>query len=301
MTTGSTGSASSESAQYVRPTRGQAVRQFFAEMPLTARVGMGIVAVNLFVVVFAPWLAPYGETELVTSQWMPPSAEHWLGSDHLGRDMLTRILYGARTTIVIAFVATALAFVMGIVAGFTAAVIGGVADMLLSRLVDALMAIPTLILALVVISVLGTELAILVAVIAVLDSTRVFRLSRAIAMDVVVMEYVEAARLRGEGLWWIMGREVLPNAVMPLVAEFGLRFVFAFLFIAALSFLGLGIQPPLADWGGMVKENATVISYGMAAPLYPAGAIALLAIGVNLLVDYVLARSNRSAAAEFEG
>lgn len=291
----------SESAQYVRPTRGQAVRQFFAEMPLTARVGMAIVVVNLFVVAFAPWLAPYGETELVTSQWMPPSAEHWLGSDHLGRDMLTRILYGARTTIVIAFVATALAFVMGIVAGFTAAVTGGVTDMLLSRLVDALMAIPTLILALVVISVLGTELAILVAVIAVLDSTRVFRLSRAIAMDVVVMEYVEAARLRGEGLWWIMGREVLPNAVMPLVAEFGLRFVFAFLFIAALSFLGLGIQPPLADWGGMVKENATVISYGMAAPLYPAGAIALLAIGVNLLVDYVLARSNRSAAAEFEG
>ncbi len=292
---------SSQGVQYVRPTRGQAVRQFFAEMPLTARVGLAIVAANLFVVAFAPWLAPYGETELVTDLWVPPSPEHWLGSDHLGRDMLTRILYGARTTIAIAFIATLLAFVMGIVAGFTAAVLGGVVDMLLSRLVDALMAIPTLILALVVISVLGTEVAILIAVIAVLDSTRVFRLSRAIAMDVVVMEYVEAARLRGEGLWWIMSREVLPNAVMPLVAEFGLRFVFAFLFIAALSFLGLGIQPPLADWGGMVKENASAITYGLAAPLYPAGAIAILAIGVNLLVDYVLARSNRSAAAEFEG
>ncbi|MBC6439142.1 MAG: ABC transporter permease [Rhodospirillales bacterium] len=277
------------------------VKQFFAEMPLTARVGMVIILINLFVVVFAGVIAPYGETELVTDVWAPPSAENWLGGDQLGRDMLTRIIYGAQTTITIAFVATLLSFVMGIVAGFAAAILGGIVDMLLSRIVEALMAIPTLILALVVISVLGTEVVILVMVIAVLDSTRVFRLSRAIAMDVVVMEYVEAARLRGERLWWIMTREVLPNTVMPLVAEFGLRFAFAFLFIASLSFLGLGIQPPLADWGGMVRENATAIIYGIAAPLYPAGAIAVLAIGVNLLVDYVLARSNRSAAAEFDG
>jgi len=291
----------SETAQWVRPTKMMMVKQFFAEMPLTARVGMVIILINLFVVVFAGVIAPYGETELVTDVWAPPSAENWLGGDQLGRDMLTRIIYGAQTTITIAFVATLLSFVMGIVAGFAAAILGGIVDMLLSRIVEALMAIPTLILALVVISVLGTEVVILVMVIAVLDSTRVFRLSRAIAMDVVVMEYVEAARLRGERLWWIMTREVLPNTVMPLVAEFGLRFAFAFLFIASLSFLGLGIQPPLADWGGMVRENATAIIYGIAAPLYPAGAIAVLAIGVNLLVDYVLARSNRSAAAEFDG
>ncbi|MBN33296.1 MAG: ABC transporter permease [Rhodospirillaceae bacterium] len=277
------------------------VKQFFAEMPMAARVGMAIILINLFVVLFAPLLAPYGETQLVTDVWAQPNSENLLGGDQLGRDMLTRIIYGARTTITIAFIATMLSFVMGIVAGFTAAVVGGVIDMFLSRVVEALMAIPTLILALVVISVLGTELYILVAVIAVLDSTRVFRLSRAIAMDVAVMEYVEAARLRGEGLWWIMTREVLPNTVMPLVAEFGLRFAFAFLFIASLSFLGLGIQPPLADWGGMVRENASVINFGGAAPLYPAAAIAVLAVGVNLLVDYVLARANRSAAAEFEG
>tara|TARA_B100000676_G_scaffold309616_2_gene373673 strand:+ start:5024 stop:5911 length:888 start_codon:yes stop_codon:yes gene_type:complete len=291
----------SEGVQYIRPTKMTVVKQFFAEMPMAARVGMAIILINLFVVLFAPLLAPYGETQLVTDVWAQPNSENLLGGDQLGRDMLTRIIYGARTTITIAFIATMLSFVMGIVAGFTAAVVGGVIDMFLSRVVEALMAIPTLILALVVISVLGTELYILVAVIAVLDSTRVFRLSRAIAMDVAVMEYVEAARLRGEGLWWIMTREVLPNTVMPLVAEFGLRFAFAFLFIASLSFLGLGIQPPLADWGGMVRENASVINFGGAAPLYPAAAIAVLAVGVNLLVDYVLARANRSAAAEFEG
>ncbi len=290
----------SETAQWVRPTKMMVVRQFLKGMPLTARVGLAIIIINLFVVVFAPWLAPYGETELVTDVWAPPSAEHWLGGDHIGRDMLSRIIYGARTTIAIAFVATVLAFFMGIVTGFAAAVLGGIFDSILSRFVETLMAIPTLLMALVVISVLGSDLVVLVAVIAVLDSTRVFRLSRAIAMDVAVMEYVEAARLRGERLWWIMTREILPNTTLPLIAEFGLRFVFAFLFIAALSFLGLGIQPPLADWGGMVRESSSAIIYGIVAPLYPAGAIAILAVGTNLLVDYVLAWSNRSAATEFE-
>jgi len=273
----------------------------FEDMPFASKVGLAIIAFNVMLVVMGVFgWAPYSETELIGAPWEPPSAEHWLGADQLGRDMLSRIIYGASTTIGIALAACLLGFLIGIVLGFTAAITGGLVDQVLGRLVDALMAIPTLILALVVISVLGTELYILILVIAVLDSTRVFRLSRAIAMDVVVMEFVEAARLRGEGLWWIMRREVLPNTVMPLVAEFGLRFCFAFLFIAALSFLGLGVQPPHADWGAMVKENGAGISWGVAAALYPAGAIALLTIGVNLVVDHILARQNRSAAAAFE-
>ncbi len=275
--------------------------KIFLEMPLASKCGMAIILLNVFVVLLAIFrITPYGETSLVADVWSPSSAEHWLGADQLGRDMLSRIIYGAATTIGIALAATLISFTLGIIMGFTAAVLGGVIDQILSRIIDALMAIPTLILALVVISVLGTDMIVLIMVIAVLDSTRVFRLSRAIAMDVVVMEFVEAARLRGEGLWWIMRREVLPNTIMPLVAEFGLRFSFAFLFIAALSFLGLGVQPPLADWGGMVRENASAINYGIVAPLYPAAAIALLAIGVNLVVDFILARQNRSAAAAFE-
>ena len=111
-------------------------------------------------------------------------------------------------------------------------------------------------------------------------------------MNIVVMDYVEVAKLRGEGLWWIMRREVLPNAMPPLVAEFGLRFCFVFLFISALSFLGLGIQPPTADWGSMVKDNATLITYGDITPLLPAGSIALLTVGVNFVVDWFLHKTS---------
>ena len=172
--------------------------------------------------------------------------------------------------------------------GFLAATLKGWVDQLISRLVDILMAFPTLIFALMALSVLGTSVGALILVIALLDSTRVYRLSRAVAMDIAVMEYVEAARLRGEKIWWLMRQEILPNAMPPLVAEFGLRFCFVFLFIAALSFLGLGLQPPTADWGGMVRENAGAITFGIFIPLWPAGAIAFLTVGVNLIVDWFL-------------
>ena len=139
--------------------------------------------------------------------------------------------------------------------GLIAAVLGGWVDQVLSRAVDVLMAIPQLIFALVLLSIFGPSVVNLILIIAVLDSTRVFRLTRAVAMNVVVMDFVEAARLHGEKLGWIMRREVLPNILPPLVAEFGLRFCFVFLTISALSFLGLGIQPPTADWGSMVERT----------------------------------------------
>ena len=143
-----------------------------------------------------------------------------------------------------------------------AAIFRGWFDQITGRLVDALMAIPQLIFALMLLSIAGPSALSIIVIIAVLDSTRVFRLSRAVAMNVVVMDYVEAARLRGERLGWIMRKEILPNILPPLIAEFGLRFCFVFLTISALSFLGLGIQPPTADWGSMVRENATLITYG---------------------------------------
>ena len=172
--------------------------------------------------------------------------------------------------------------------GFLAATLGGWTDLILSRIVDILMAFPTLIFALMVLSVVGTSMSSLILTIAILDSTRVYRLSRAVAMDIVAMEFVEAARLRGERTWWLMRYEILPNALPPLVAEFGLRFCFVFLFISSLSFLGLGIQPPIADWGGMVRENAGAITYGIFSPFWPAAAIAFLTVGVNLIVDWFL-------------
>ena len=256
--------------------------------PLSARIGLAMVLINVFAAIFAPIIAPYGETEIVSDVWMPSSSENYLGTDHLGRDMFTRLVYGARNTIVIAFVTTMISFIIGSVLGFFAAALGGWTELGLSRVIDIMMAFPTLIFALIALSVVGTSIPALILVIAVLDSTRVYRLSRAVAMDIVVMEFVEAARLRGEKIWWIMRKEILPNAMPPLVAEFGLRFCFVFLFIAALSFLGLGIQPPTADWGGMVKENAGAITFGILTPLWPAGAIAFLTVGVNLIVDWFL-------------
>ena len=258
------------------------------QSPWSARVGLAMVLLNVFAAVFAPYIAPYSETEIVGDVWMPMSTDHLLGTDHLGRDLFTRLLYGARNTIAIAFITTMFSFVVGTILGFFAATLGGWTDLTLSRLIDILMAFPTLIFALIALSVVGTSVASLIIIIALLDSTRVYRLSRAVAMDIAVMEYVEAARLRGEKIWWLMRQEVLPNAMPPLVAEFGLRFCFVFLFIAALSFLGLGIQPPTADWGGMVRENAGAITFGIFIPLWPAGAIAFLTVGVNLIVDWFL-------------
>jgi peptide/nickel transport system permease protein len=258
------------------------------QSPFTARLGLAMVLITIAAAVLAPVIAPYGETEVVGDVWMQPSAEHLLGTDHLGRDIFTRLLYGARNTIAIAFITTMLSFLIGTVTGFFAATLGGWTDLGLSRVVDILMAFPTLIFALMVLSVVGTSVSALILTIALLDSTRVYRLSRAVAMDIEVMEFVEAARLRGERIWWLMRNEILPNAMPPLVAEFGLRFCFVFLFIASLSFLGLGIQPPTADWGGMVRENAGAISFGIFSPLWPAAAIAFLTVGVNLIVDWFL-------------
>ncbi|MFT6104272.1 MAG: peptide/nickel transport system permease protein [Paracoccaceae bacterium] len=260
-------------------------------IPISAWIGLVSTSIFVFAAVFAPWVAPYGLSEVVGQVWEPMSAKHWLGTDNLGRDLLSRMIYGARTTLTIAALATFVSFTLGAFMGMSAAVMGGWADQALSRSVDLLMSIPTLIFALVVLSVLPSNIVTLVLVMGILDATRVFRLSRAVGVDVNVMEFVEAAKLRGEGRMWIILREILPNALSTLVAELGLRFIFAVLFLSSLSFLGLGIQPPEADWGGMVKENKDGIVFGIPAALIPAGAIALLAISVNLIADWILNRT----------
>jgi peptide/nickel transport system permease protein len=260
-------------------------------IPLGAWIGLVLTSLFVICAIFAPWIAPYGNAEIVGDVWGPMSSTHLLGTDNLGRDLLSRMIYGARITIFIAVLATALAFSLGSILGFTAAVVGGWFDSLMSRFVDLLMSIPTLIFALVVLSVLPSNMLTLILVMGVLDSTRVYRLSRAVAVDINVMDFVEAAKLRGEGRRWIIFREILPNALSPLVSELGLRFIYAVLFLSALSFLGLGVQPPDADWGGMVKENKDGIVFGIPAALIPAGAIAALAISVNLVADWILNRT----------
>ncbi|HXV31209.1 MAG TPA: ABC transporter permease [Sinorhizobium sp.] len=260
--------------------------------PPTAWFGILTIGIYVFVAFFAPFLAPFGETEVVGPQFLPWEGAYLLGTDNLGRDMLSRLIYGARNTVGIAFATTILSFTIGSVLGLVAAVKGGWIDHALSRLTDVLMAIPQLIFALLLLTIVGTSILNMILVIALLDQTRVFRLSRAVAINIVVMDYIEAAQVRGERIWYVVFREILPNALAPLVAEFGLRFCFVFLLISALSFLGLGIQPPTADWGSMVRDNATLITFGDITPLLPAGAIALLTVAVNLVVDWMLHRSS---------
>lgn len=260
----------------------------FRKAGLPAQIGVVIILTYIVAAVFAPWLAPYGETEVIQYEsWATAEATGtFLGLDQIGRDLWSRLLFGARNTISIAIITTLMSFTLGIITGFLAAAVAGWTDQFLSRVVDILMAFPTIFFSFIVLSAIGTSVWAMILVIAIIDATRVFRISRALAMDIGVMEFVEAARLRGEGLWWIMRKEVLPNALTPLAAEFGLRFCFVFLLISSLSFLGLGIQPPAADWGSMVRENSSAIGYGIMTPLIPAAAIAVLTIAVNLVVDW---------------
>ncbi len=292
----------------------EGTKKLFRSMPLTAAFGVMIIIAYAFVSIFAGLIAPYGQEEILGAANIVPGGnpamggnpEYPLGTDQIGRDILSRLIYGAQNTVGIAFVTTCLAFFIGGSLGFLAATLGGWLDQLLSRAVDALMAIPALIFALLLITIATAwagsaswQVTIyMIFIIAIIDSTRVFRLSRAVGLNIVVMDYIEAAKLRGEGLGYLVFREMLPNAYAPLLAEFGLRFCFVFLTIASLSFLGVGIQPPLADWGTMVRDLSQFINFAAfapnvaVAPLLAAGAIALLTVGVNFVVDWMLHKSS---------
>ena len=289
-------------------------KRLFRAMPITAAFGILIVLIYAFVAIFAAWLAPHGQETVLGAANVVPGGnpalggnpDYPLGTDQIGRDILSRLIYGAQNTVGIAFLTTLIAFLLGGSLGLLAAVVGGWTDQLLSRAVDVLMAIPSLIFALLLITIASVwaggdrslQTLYMVLIIAVIDATRVFRLARAVGSGIVVMDYIEAAKLRGEGMIWLVFREILPNATAPLLAEFGLRFCFVFLTIASLSFLGVGIQPPLADWGTMVRDLAPFINFAQfaplvaTAPLLPAGAIALLTVAVNFVVDWMLHRSS---------
>ena len=289
-------------------------KRLFRSMPLTASFGGLTILIYAIVTILAPYLAPHGQEVIVGGANILPGGnvelggnpDFPLGTDQIGRDLLSRLIYGARNTVGIAFATTLLAFLLGGSLGFLAATLGGWFDQILSRIVDVLMAIPSLIFALLLMTIAsawaGSQQWLLtlymVLIIAVIDSTRVFRLARAVGGNIVVMDYIEAAKLRGEKLPYLIFREILPNATAPLLAEFGLRFCFVFLTIAALSFLGVGIQPPLADWGTMVRDLSQFINFAAfspltaALPLMAAGAIALLTVAVNFVVDWMLHRSS---------
>ncbi len=261
------------------------------------KISVGIVAFWLVICFIGPSIAPYHEMDMEgDDSFLDAYDNFYLGTDYLGRDTLSRIIYGARNTIGISLASTLLAYLMGITLGILAAVKGGWIDMGISRVNDAILALPTIMLGLIVIAALGSSIAILVGTAAVIYATSVFRIARALGQDIMVQDFVEAAKARGEGVWWIIRAEVLPNAAMPLATDFGLRLVFVVLFISSLSFLGLGVQPPASDWGSMVRENLQGLTYGSYAAIWPAFAIATFTIAINLIVDDVSAKSGGSLA-----
>jgi len=266
----------------------------------TAIICLSIMTVLIVLAIAGPWVSPYRSSEILTDEsYQLMSSSMLLGGDYLGRDMVSRLIYGLQITLGVTFIVTILAFFTGCLLGFLAAVLGGVFDTILSRVVDAFIALPAIMIALIVIASLGSSLPVLIVTLALIDSTRVFRVARALAMNIVVADFVEAARVRGEGLKWIMWREILPNTVGTLAAEFGIRFTYTILFISALGFLGLGMQPPYADLGQLIRENMQGLLFGSFAPLYPALIISLITISTNIFVDWYLQQLDSALPNEF--
>ena len=262
------------------------LRRFASRFSVLGLIGLTIIVFWLGVAFIGPLVAPYkGGAVTSTEIFGPSSAAHWLGTDYLGRDMLSRVLYGTQYTVGLALASAVLASCIGTCFGLVAAVSGRWVDEILSRLFDALIAIASKVFALVVIAAFGSSVPMLILVAGVAYIPGAFRISRSLAINLMTLEYVQVARARGEGLLYIARVEVLPNMIHPMLADFGLRFVFIVLLLSGLSFLGLGVQPPNADWGSLVRENIGGLSEGAPAVLMPAIAIATLTVGVNLLID----------------
>ena len=275
----------------------EAPRRRRRHFPVIGAIGLGIVGFWLLMALIGPLIAPYDAGRIVDSNvFGPMSARFPLGSDYLGRDILSRVLFGARYTVGVALLATVLACCAGAALGMAAAVRGGWIDAALSRLLDAVISLPSLLFGLVVVAALGSSITVLVLTTAVIYTPGAYRIARALGVDINAMDFVKVARARGEGTGFIIREEILPNMILPVLTDFGLRFVFAVLLLSGLSFLGLGIQPPYADWGALVRENIEGLAYGAPAVIMPAVAIATLTIGMNLLIDNLPGRRGPGAA-----
>jgi peptide/nickel transport system permease protein len=265
-------------------------------MSIAGRIGLFFVAAWLLAAVFGPSIAPHPVGAVVSPDVFAPfSPAYPLGTDYLGRDMLSRILSGARFTIGLALVAALAASITGTTLALVSATAGGWIDEAMSRVMDALISIPSKMLALVMVAAFGSSVGLLILTAAVSYTPGAFRIARSLAVNVKTLEYVLAARARGERLPYVAVVEILPNMVNPMLADFGLRFVFVVLLLSGMSFLGLGVQPPDADLGSLVRENISGLFEGAPAVVVPAIAIATLTVSVTLLIDSFSGRAARVA------
>lgn len=268
-------------------------------LPLGGLIGGIAVGFWLVMAAIGPAIAPHDAGDIVGGDMFGDiSRAHPLGTDYLGRDMLSRILMGARYSVGVALVATLIASLLGTTLGLCAAARGGWVDATLSRLLDAVISMPNKMFTMVVVAALGSQIPVLIGTIALIYTPGCYRLVRSMAVNINALDFVAAARARGEGTLFVMREEILPNIILPVLTDFGLRFVFVVLLLSGMSFLGLGVQPPAADWGSLVRENLEALSYGAPAVITPAIAIATLTIGVNLLIDALGGRRLRNDSGE---
>jgi peptide/nickel transport system permease protein len=274
-----------------------ALRERLAAFGPSGLIGLAVVLFWVLAALVGPALLSRGGAEGGGDVFAPISAAHWLGTDYLGRDMLARVIEGARYTVGVAFLATLLACATGVTLALLAAASNRWIDGALSRLLDTLTAIPSKMFALLMVAGFGSSIPMLIATTAVIYVPGSYRMARALAVNINAMDYVTVARTRGEGTWYVMRREILPNIAGPVLADMGLRFVYSVLLLASLSFLGLGVQPPDADWGSLVRENIGALADGGASVLAPAMAIASLTIAVNMVIDNLPGRVARERGA----
>jgi peptide/nickel transport system permease protein len=274
-----------EGASPINGWRLKTIRQSLFQRPSSV-LGSILVLIFLILALFGPLLAPYGENEQIAPDArQPPSATHWFGTDHLGRDVFSRVVLGAREVLILAGSGSLLAVLIGTLLGLVSGYQGGLFDEVLMRFFDSLLALPALLLALLLLGTLGPSRSGVLIVIVVVYVPIVARVVRSVALSTKTKAYIDAARLRGESLGYILFREILPSTLPALTVEASLRFSYAIFLVASLGFLGVGVQPPSPDWGLMVKEARVFVTQMPWAMFFPAGAIAAVVIGVNLTAD----------------
>lgn len=278
-----------------RPARGvfKAVRRGIVRRALrtpAGRIGAFLVIGVLAIALFGPFVAPDSPTAVVGLPFDPSGGGHLLGTDALGRDVLSRYLNGGRTLIAVAFLATALAYVVGVSVGMAAGYRRGALDLATVGLADLVLSFPPIIFLLALLAAAGPRLSIIVVGIAATHSPRIVRIVRSVTIEIATQEFVEAAVARGEPVRRILARDVMPNIATPVLTDFGLRLTGSIILFSSLSYLGLGQAPPASDWGLMISENQAGLLLQPLVILVPALTIAALAIGANLFAD-AIARS----------
>ena len=251
----------------------------------SATIGVAIILLWVFIAIAAPIISPYSPTEMPGARLESPSREHWLGTDHLGRDVMSRLFWGTRVVLLLAPISVLLGILIGAPLGLTSGYVGGVVDMLIMRGSDIILSFPTLLIYILIITSIGPSALIVVVSVAIGNIPTITRIVRSLALDERTKDYVNAARLRGERRSYILLREILPNVSGPIIVDTTIRVGYAIMAIGSLGFLGLGIPPPTPDWGGMINEGRQWIFLMPWVVLAPAAALSSVVIALNLLAD----------------